>query len=169
MRTTATAALAGAIGIVIGAAGWALLGPEKSSTDTKPAAAAPASHGAAAKVHHYDSAQQIADALQSHGFTVSMLHKSSEATYISDEGGSSFDFTVAEKAGKPAPGDAGINLFPNHDALESWTGISKSMGGVAVTGDTWAVSLPTTSTVARTDSKRLAHKVAQALGGTVQQ
>ena len=169
MRTTVTAALAGTIGIVVGAAGWALLGPEKTTTDSKPQTAAAASRSATASAHRYTSAQQIADALQAGGLTVSMLHKSSEDTYISEVGGTAYDFTVTDKAGKPAPGDAGINVFPNHEALASWTGISKSMGGVAVTGDTWAVSLPTTTSAARVDSKRLAPRVAKVLDGTVQQ
>ncbi|QTD96984.1 hypothetical protein [Streptomyces cyanogenus] len=170
MRTTVTAALAGAIGIVIGAAGWAVIGPEKTRTvDARPSAAATASPTLADGSRHYSSAQQIADALQTHGMTVSMLHKSSEDTYISEVGGSSYDFTVSDKAGQPAPGDAGINMFPNREALTSWVELSKSMGGIAVTGDTWAVSLPTTSTAARTDSKRLAPLVAKALDGTVQQ
>jgi hypothetical protein len=170
MRTSVTAALAGAIGIVIGAAGWAVLGPEKTKTvDAKPQTTVTASPSAPSSGRHYGSAQQIADALQSHGFTVSMLHKSSEDTYISEAGGAAYDFTVTDKPGKPAVGDAGINIFPNHEALASWTELSKGMDGIAVTGDTWAVSLPTTSTPARTDSKRLAPKVATVLGGAVQQ
>lgn len=120
-------------------------------------------------VHHYSSAQKIADTLTAHHYTVSMLHKSAEDTYISEVGGSVYDFTVTDKAGQPAVGDSGINMFPNHKALATWTGVSQSMGGVAVTGDTWAVSLPTGSKAAREDSKRLAPKVAKALGGTVQQ
>lgn len=170
MRTTVTAAIAGIIGIVIGAAGWAVLGPEKTRTvDAKPHATATASHSAPTGGHHYGSARQIADALQSHGLTVSMLHKDTSDTYISEEGGSVYDFTVTDKASQPAAGDAGINMFPNHETLTAWTGISKGMGGIAVTGDTWAVSLPTGSTAARADSKRLAPKIAKALGGSVQE
>jgi hypothetical protein len=120
-------------------------------------------------MHHYSSAQKIADTLETHGLTVSMLHKSSDDTYISEVGGTTYDFTVSDKAGQPAVGDSGINLFPNAKALDAWTGISQGMGGIAVTGDTWAVSLPTTSTAARADSKRLAPKVAKVLGGSVQQ
>jgi len=168
MRTTVTAALAGAVGIVIGAAGWALLGPEDTTADAKPQATATAPHSPTASAHHYSSAQQIADALQAHGLTVSMLHKS-EGTYISDVGGKAYDFTVTDKAGKPAVGDAGINMFPNREGMASWTEMSKGVGGIAVTGDTWAVSLPTTSTAARVDSKRLAPRVAKVLGGTVQE
>lgn len=169
MRTTVTAALAGAVGIVIGAAGWALLGPEKTAADAKPHATAAASHSPTASAHHYSSAQQIADALQAGGLTVSMLHKSTEDTYISEVGGTAYDFTVTDKAGRPAVGDSGINVFPNHEALASWAQISKSMGGVAVTGDTWAVSLPTTSKAARADSRRLAPRIVKVLSGTVQQ
>ncbi|MEU2924195.1 hypothetical protein ABZ636_03910 [Streptomyces sp. NPDC007251] len=127
-----------------------------------------ASPSTKASAHQFASAQAVADALQTHGFTVSMLHKD-DGTYISDVGGSAYDFTVTDKAGKPAAGDAGINMFPNHEALASWTEMSKGLGGVAVTGDTWAVSLPTGSTAARADSKRLAPLVAKTLGGTVQQ
>lgn len=60
-------------------------------------------------------------------------------------------------------------MFPNPEALAAWIPLSKSFGGVAVTGDTWAVSLPTSAEGARDDSKRLAPKVADALDGTVQQ
>lgn len=120
-------------------------------------------------VRHYSSAQKIADALTKAGFTVSMLHKSTDGGYISQVGGTAYDFTVSDKAGQPAAGDSGINMFPNADALKTWTKLSKSFGGIAVTGDTWAVSLATGSSTARTNSKSLAPKIAKALGGTVQQ
>lgn len=127
-----------------------------------------ASPSTTAPAHRFASAQEVADALQAHGFTVSMLHKTTDDTYIGEVGGSSYDFSVTDKAGHPTPGDSGINMFPNHEALTSWTEMSKSMGGIAVTGDVWAVSLPTTSTAARADSQRIAPKIAQALGGAVQ-
>lgn len=132
-------------------------------------AAATACSSGKPTVHHYRSAQQIADTLDAHGLTVSMLHKSTEDTYINQVGGTTYDFTVTDKAGQPAVGDSDINLFPNTQALKTWTGISKGLGGVAVTGDKWAVSLPTTTKVARADSLRLAPMVAKALGGAVQQ
>lgn len=169
MRASATVAMAGAIGIVIGAAGWALLGPDKTSTDSKAQTQVATSADTAVSGHRYSSAQEIVDALQAGGLTVSMLHKSSEDTYISEVGGTAHDFTVTDKAGQPAAGDSGINMFPNHETLASWSEISKSMGGIAVAGDTWAISLPTTSQEARADTKRLAPKVAKVLGGTVQQ
>jgi hypothetical protein len=125
--------------------------------------------GSQPTVRHYRSAQQIADTLDANGLTVSMLHKSTEDTYISEVGGTTYDFTVTDKAGQPAVGDSGINMFPNAQALKAWTGISKGFGGVAVTGDKWAVSLPTATKAARADSQRLAPMVAKALGGRVQQ
>jgi hypothetical protein len=114
---------------------------------------------------HYTSAQAIADKLTAAGFTVSMLHKST-GNAITEAGGQSYDFTVTAKPGV-APGDSGINMFPNHEALVSWTALSKSFGGVAITGDTWAVSLATDGT-ARASSVAMAPRIATTLGGTVQ-
>ncbi|MFB7595762.1 hypothetical protein [Streptomyces sp. NPDC056160] len=172
MRTAVVAVVSGVVGIAIGAAGWGLLGPDHDSTDSKPAAS-PASAGTTAAApdasagHHYKSAQAIADALEAAGFTVSQLHKSADAGYMGQVGGSAYDFTVTDKAGKPA-GDSGINLFPNPEAVKAWAELSKGMGGVAVTGDTWAVSLATSGDTARADSLRLAPKIAKVLGGEVQ-
>ncbi|GHA01529.1 hypothetical protein GCM10010389_46130 [Streptomyces echinoruber] len=159
------------VGIAVGAAGWAVFGPEKTAdTRTSPAVhASPAKRPATtAGARHYASAQDIADALDKAGFTVSMLHKDTESTYITQVGGTAYDFTVTDKAGQPAAGDSGINMFPNQQALAAWAELSKSMGGIAVTGDTWAVSLATGSDQARADSQRLAPRIAQALGGSVQ-
>jgi len=117
----------------------------------------------------YDSAQDIADALTSAGLTVSKPQEETEKTYISEVGGTAYNFTVTDQDGKAAPGNAGINLFPNPEALAAWIPLSKQFGGVAVTGDTWAVSLPTDGAGTRDDSKRLAPTVAEALDGTVQQ
>ncbi|MGW2770513.1 hypothetical protein [Streptomyces sp. NPDC001275] len=99
---------------------------------------------------------------------MSKLRENTDGSYITDVGGKAYDFTVTDK-GHTAPGEAGINMFPNPEALQAWIPLSKSFGGVAVTGDTWAVSLPTSAAGARDDSKRLAPMVAKALGGTVQQ
>ncbi|MGV4984511.1 hypothetical protein ACVB8T_20600 [Streptomyces sp. NRAIS3] len=165
--------ISGVVGIAVGAGGWALFGPEKTAAaDTHASPSAQASRSIQttpyAGAHHYGSAQAIADALTKAGFTVSMLHKETDDSYISQVGGSAYDFTVTDKKGQPAAGDSGINMFPNADALKTWTGLSKGMGGIAVTGDTWAVSLATGSGQARTDSQRLAPEIAKALGGSVQ-
>ncbi|WP_327666657.1 hypothetical protein OHN37_07455 [Streptomyces sp. NBC_00485] len=121
------------------------------------------------KAGDYASAQDIADALTAADLTASEPQKETEKSYISEVGGTAYNFTVTDQAGKATHGTAGINMFPNPEALAAWIPLSKSFGGVAVTGDTWAVSLPTSAEGARDDSKRLAPKVADALDGTVQQ
>ncbi|MFM9652771.1 hypothetical protein [Streptomyces galilaeus] len=141
--------------------------------DAQPSVTAPAastSPGASPKsAGHYDSAQDIADALTAAGLTASKPQEQTEENYISQVGGTAYDFTVTDQAGTAAPGTTGINMFPNPEALAAWIPLSKQFGGVAVTGDTWAVSLPTKSKAARDDSKRLAPEIAEALDGTVQQ
>ncbi len=47
-----------------------------------------------------------------------------------------------------------------------WVELSKSFGGIAVTGDVWAISL-SSAAEDRKASKALAHKIARVLGGTV--
>ncbi|MFJ4735272.1 hypothetical protein ACIP6V_23865 [Streptomyces sp. NPDC088770] len=144
-----------------------ILAAALTACDSSPQAKADSKAPAAA--HHYTTGQDIADDLKAAGFTVTKPRENTDGSYIADVGGTAYDFTVTDKTHQPAPGDAGINLFPNPEALKAWIPLSKSFGGVAVTGDTWAVSLPTTSKTARTDSQRLAPKVAEALDGTVQQ
>jgi len=121
--------------------------------------------GSSSDSKHYNSAQAIADKLQATGFTVSMLHKHTGGTTLID---SAYDFTVTAKPG-PAPGDSGINLFRNHESLQTWESLSKSFGGIAVVGDIWAVSLASDSPAQVTSSKTLAPQIAKALGGTVVQ
>jgi hypothetical protein len=140
----------------------------KTTTATTPASS-PSADASAAKAGHYASAQDIADALTAAGLTVSKPEKETVKNYISEVGGTAYNFTVTDQAGKATHGTAGINMFPNPETLAAWIPLSKSFGGVAVSGDTWAVSLPTGGDGARDDSKRLAPKVAEALDGTVQQ
>lgn len=163
-------AATGIAGLVIGAAGWALIGPEKTHTVTKTVAATAApttSASAAADVKtggtHYASAQAIADKLEANGFVVSMLHKN-DTTVV--QGMTAYDIDITEKPG-PAPGDSGIDMFDTHDHLAAWVPLSKDMGGVAVVGDTWAVSLATITPDALALSKKMAPRIAQVLGGTV--
>jgi hypothetical protein len=117
---------------------------------------------------HYASAQAVADALKAAGFTVSALKPDDAATNEDMGMDSAYDLTITNKPG-PAAGTSGINTFRNHEALTSWVELSKSFGGIAVTGDTWAVSLTTDGPVAVASSKTLAPKIAKALGGTVQE
>jgi len=37
----------------------------------------------------------------------------------------------------------GVTIFKNNAALNSWNKLSQGLGGVAVVGDNWAISLPT--------------------------
>lgn len=107
----------------------------------------------------YSSAQEIVDALQGGGIDVSRL-KSAEPGYIPEVGGESWDLEIDRR-------DADINIFPNPEALGMWVEMSKSVGGIAVTGDTWAVSLGSEAEY-RPTSLELAPRIAEALGGTVQ-
>ncbi|MCX5173437.1 hypothetical protein OG616_36145 [Streptomyces antibioticus] len=65
----------------------------------------------------YESAQDIVDALNQAGFTVSGPQKNDEASYVTEVGGSAYEFTVTDSAEHAAPDSAGINMFPNAEAL----------------------------------------------------
>jgi hypothetical protein len=136
-----------------------------SSADTKDSSNGDSSAPAARRL---DTAPNIAAALNDAGLNASTPEEKTDESYITKVGGTAYGLTITDKADQTAPGDSGINLFPNAEALKAWIPLSKSLGGVAVTGDTWAVSLPTRSKEARDDSLRLAPKVAEALDGTVQ-
>jgi hypothetical protein len=107
----------------------------------------------------YGSAQEIVDALQGGGIDVSRL-KSAEPGYIPEVGGESWDLEIDRR-------DADVNFFPSPEALGMWVEMSKSVGGIAVTGDIWAVSLGSDADY-RQASLELAPRIAEALGGTVQ-
>jgi hypothetical protein len=136
-----------------------------SSADTKDSSNGDSSAPAARQL---DTAPNIAAALNDAGLIASTPKERTRESYITKVGGTSYGLTITDKGGQAAPGESGINMFPNAEALKAWIPLSKSFGGVAVTGDTWAVSLPTKSKEARADSVRLAPKVAEALDGTVQ-
>ncbi|HEX4813356.1 MAG TPA: hypothetical protein VFV66_11450 [Nonomuraea sp.] len=140
---------------------------QDAGTDTaKPKATS--SRPSAPAARELDTAQGIVDALNDAGFTASTPKERTDGGYVSKVGGTSYGLTITDKAGQTAPGETGINMFPNPEALQAWIPLSKSFGGVAVTGDTWAVSLPTKTKDARADSLRIAPRVAEALDGTVQ-
>ncbi|MEU9065463.1 hypothetical protein AB0D60_01015 [Streptomyces sp. NPDC048306] len=145
-----------------------------SDSDDSSAPPAPSNSPAAATTNappadagHYETAQDIADALAEAGFKVTEPKEDKSASYITEVGGKSYTFTVTDQNGDG--GDTLINLFPNPEALAAWIPLSKQFGGVAVTNDTWAVSLPTKAEGARDSSKRIAPTIAKALDGTVQQ
>lgn len=135
----------------------------KSATLGGGASAAPADGGTSNK-KSVDSitAQDIVVRLRGTGFHVTGPTMAADQGYIGQVGGVQWDIKISE-----APGDGGINMFPNAEALAAWVRLSKSLGGVAVTRDTWAVSLPTTGD-ARAKSLAVAPDIAAVLDGTVQ-
>ncbi|MGV9987742.1 hypothetical protein [Streptomyces olivaceus] len=163
-RTTTVAALA-----VLALTLTACSSDDNDQADPKPATSTPAaaSAEAAANAHGYSNAQDIADALQAAGLKVSAPKEGTGSSYITEVGGTPYTFTVTDQ--NQDGGEAFINMFPNAEALNGWVPLSKQFGGVAVTGDTWAVSLPTRAEGARDSSKRIAPAIAEALDGTVQQ
>lgn len=164
MRTrTTTAATLAALALTLTACGSDDPAPSgETPAASGPASASPAGDG------QYETAQDIVDALKAAGLSASKPQEETGTSYITEVGGTPYNLTVAE-AGKTPSGNTGINLFPNPEALAAWVPLSKQYGGIAVTADNWAVSLPTKGEAARADSKSLAPKIAEALDGTVQQ
>ena len=109
----------------------------------------------------YADPQAIATKLTASGYAVGTMHAERDG-YIAQTGGTSYSTTVGKLAGT-----AGIDTFANADALRAWVKMSRSLGGVAVTGDTWAVSLPTATGSQRHASIGEANGSAKALGGIV--
>ncbi|MGQ4513694.1 hypothetical protein [Streptomyces sp. DW26H14] len=129
-----------------------------------PRMSAPASSNSPA-APHYSSIGAITAKIRAAGLATTTPHKSTDDTYITEVGGQDYELTISEKAGQDISG-SGIYLFPNTEAVTAWTTVSKSMGGIAVVGDTWAVSLPSGSEY-RPITDRMAPTIAKALGGAV--
>jgi hypothetical protein len=133
------------------------------STD-RASAPAPASAEASTPIQPtYTTAEQIAANIRNNGIEASDPTQAAEPGYIEEVGGTSYELSI----GTGNERQDGINMFPNPESLAMWVELSKSFGGVAVTGDVWAVSLETDSGF-REDSLLLAPRIADALGGTVQ-
>jgi len=127
-------------------------------------APAPASAEASTPIQPtYTTAEQIAADIRNNGIEASDPTQAAEPGYIEEVGGTSYELSIGTDKGRRD----GINMFPNPESLAMWVEPSKSFGGVAVTGDLWAVSLETDSGF-REDSLLLAPRIADALGGTVQ-
>lgn len=60
--------------------------------------------------------------------------------------------------------DAGINVYPNAAAMETWQDASDSLGGIHVAKDLAVLSLNTDEGVA--DSAEIAPRIAEHIGGT---
>jgi hypothetical protein len=110
----------------------------------------------------YSTAQEIVADLRKEGFEASDPTPA-DPGYVEEVGGHRWDLKISK--GKRR--SDGINIFPNLEALGMWVELSKSFGGIAVTGDVWAVTLETDGGY-RDDSLELAPKIANALGGEVQ-
>ncbi|MER5911917.1 hypothetical protein ABT124_15765 [Streptomyces sp. NPDC001982] len=127
-----------------------------AATNAATAAAAPTANAAPV------TAQTLVHELRAAGFTAT-IKADTDSNYVTQVGGSAYSLKLKE-----TPGTAGINMFPNPEALAGWVPLSKQFGGVAVTAGSWAVSLPTSTTAQRDRSLAEAPKIAAALGGTVQ-
>jgi hypothetical protein len=108
------------------------------------------------------TAEAIVADLRTEGFEASDP-KPADPGYVEDVGGHSWDLKIGKGKGR----SDGINIFPNPEALGMRVELSKSFGGIAVTGDVWAVSLETDGGY-RDASLELASKIAEALDGEVQ-
>ncbi|CAG6395250.1 hypothetical protein NMG29_39150 [Streptomyces cocklensis] len=166
MHRRTVIATTGITGLIIGAVVWATLEPTGTQTVT-PSAAQGAARTPAANdaTGHYTTARAIADTLEAAGFAVANLYWN-DLTDTNKDITSSWDVLITETPG-PAPGDSGINLFRNHEAVTKWADLSKSAERVAVIGDTWAVSLASVGDDALALSRKMAPRIAQVLGGTV--
>jgi hypothetical protein len=107
-----------------------------------------------------DGAQHLVDELDAHGIPTT-TPQPGDAALLRLVRGLAFNVDINRDGF-----DDGINQFPDSESLAEWVRISKSVSGIAVTGDTWAISL--NSFEGRSASEQLAPKVAAALGGTVQ-
>jgi hypothetical protein len=98
--------------------------------------------------------EAIAADLRAHGFKVGPL-KPSEALLVRE----SVDTTIDGV-------EAGINTFDSVETATAWAETSRSFGGVAVVGDTWAVSLDSDQP-GKAKSLKLAPRIAAEIGGQV--
>jgi hypothetical protein len=98
-------------------------------------------------------------ALRAHGFTVTDVSVNGEWVY--GPAGTALDVKINGIK-------AGLNTFRSIGDAKEWTVLSKAFGGIAVVGDTWAVSLDSRGVSATPEQSRaLAVKVAAALQAEV--
>lgn len=151
------------IGAVVAIGGC---GNDHTAGGDKPISAVqPAPSSSAPAAPQYSNVSAITSKIRAAGLSTTAPHKSAEDTYITQVGGTDYEITISEKAGQEI-GGSGIYFFPNDKAVAPWTAISQSLGGIAVVGGTWAVSLPSSSED-RAVTNRMAPEIAKALGGKV--
>jgi hypothetical protein len=78
------------------------------------------------------TAEAVIGDLRAHGFKVGQVAEDTEAGFSG----------AREAVNARIDGvEAGVLIFPDVEAAHSWAETSESFGGIAVVGDTWAVSL----------------------------
>jgi hypothetical protein len=105
------------------------------------------------------AAHDLLDVLEADGIPSGSLAPADNM--ITSMGGGSWNVDVADDGI-----DDGINLFPTTEALDDWAELSQSVNGIAVVGDTWAISLESQDP-GRSASEDLAPQIAEALGADV--
>lgn len=128
-------------------------------TDSPPADPTPAEVPQTTAVGTTTAEAVIGD-FRAHGFKVGQVTENTEAGFSG----------AREVVDTRIDGvEAGVLVFPDVDAAHSWADTSESFGGIAVVGDTWAVSLDSDGSggTSKAQSRALAAKIAGAIGGTV--
>jgi|SRR5882757_1967059 len=93
----------------------------------------------ATSLPHFNSANDVARALAQTGkFTVGGINKDSDQGLLSGMGGVAYLLPITQGADTEV---VGVNMFDKHSDLVAWTKLSQSLGGIAVVGDNWAISL----------------------------
>jgi hypothetical protein len=105
------------------------------------------------------AAAVVAD-LKAHGFKVGRVTEDTDTAFSGARESVSTRINGVE---------SGVLVFPDVEAAHSWAETSESFGGIAVVGDTWAVSLDSDGSggTTKAQSRALAAKIAEAVGGTV--
>jgi len=99
---------------------------------------------------HFNSANDVAKALtQTNKFTVGGIAKDSDQGLLSGMGGVAYSLPITQGADTEI---VGVNVFGKHSDLVAWAKLSQSLGGIAVVGDNWAISLQSHAPTGETKS-----------------
>lgn len=91
---------------------------------------------------HYPSAAAVMRGLASGDKTITVggMAKESDQGALPGMGGVAYRIPLTWKN---TTYPVGVNMFDSHADLTQWNKLSQNLGGVAVVGDNWAISLPT--------------------------
>lgn len=98
------------------------------------------------------AASAVVDALRAHGFTVTSVSPDTTVVVARE----SLDATVNLNS-------VVVDTFDSVDECQRWQAASRKLGGIAVAGPTWAMSLGSDND----NSRALAPRIAEALGAKV--